>query len=71
MGPDGEKNRCIRLYYELKLLIGCGSRHRIHTMNFLQARLSRHRSRGMLVQRPEMAGKIQLLVNIDLLITED
>jgi hypothetical protein len=40
-------------------------------MNFLKARLTRNRSGGMLVKWTEVSSELELLMNVDLLVTED
>jgi hypothetical protein len=40
-------------------------------MNLLQARLAGNRRRRVLVERAEVTGELELLVDVDLLIPED
>ena len=40
-------------------------------MHFFESGLTRDGSRGMLVEGPEMARELELLVDVDFLVTED
>jgi hypothetical protein len=68
-GPDGERRRCTRLQHGVNN--STDLRASELTVHLLEARLARNRGGGMAMKRAEVPGNLELLVDVDLLVTED